>query len=278
MVNLSVAYQRPDKSTARLFVEVRLAFGDPRAENKGFVAGSGPTTWNESSHNADAYGVAHAVDIGVDIEGDGTGIPVSAAEPLANFLRGFIGSRVAYVIYNHRIDTGNGWQPYYGISPHEDHIHVSTTWDYYWGDYAPAMAWNPDDSAVWGVAGSITPGGSEVRPIEEKDWFDTVDENTLSNLFRKLLREESPKAVWGMSGKRPGEKGDQTMWNRVVVANEQAIRAAANSGAALELAKQTAAKQGLDISKIDAAVQAAVKKALEDGTVNVDINVGGPNG
>lgn len=194
MANLAVRYQRPDKSTARLFAEVRLAFGDPRAENKGFVAGSGPTTWNESSHNADAFGVAHAVDIGVDIEGDGTGIPVEAAEPLANFLRGFIGSRIAYVIYNRRIDSGNGWQPYTGESPHQDHIHVSTTWDYFWGDYAPAMAWNPDDGAVWGVGGSITPGGGSVRPIPKED--DMTEYNDWSAASKQAFLKDMYKALW----------------------------------------------------------------------------------
>ena len=243
MVNLSVAYQRPDKSTAKLFAEVRLAFGDPRAENKGFVAGSGPTTWNESSHNADAYGIAHAVDIGVDIEGDGTGIPVSAAEPLANFLRGFIGSRIAYVIYNHRIDSGNGWEPYGGESPHEDHIHVSTTWDYYWGDYAPAMAWNPDDGSVWGIAGSITPGGSQVRPIETKDWFDMATKQDLidaipaalaspagQKAIRTAINNEltSPRgrsalgqAVWGMVSSVKGV----TMWRYLTDAARKIINA-----------------------------------------------------
>lgn len=35
-------------------------------------------------------------------------------------------SRVAYVIYNHRIyQHSTGWKPYYGSNPHTQHVHVS---------------------------------------------------------------------------------------------------------------------------------------------------------
>ncbi|QTF71249.1 hypothetical protein [Arthrobacter woluwensis] len=43
-----------------------------------------------------------------------------------------------------------------------------------------------------------------------------------------------------------------------------------------EIIRQLTSQQGLDPAKVDSVVQEAVKKALADGTVTVDINVGGP--
>lgn len=281
MANMSVAYQRPNYSLQTLVKEVYALYGyTPRRASEYVTGYKDPN--NFTGHNADNRGVVHAVDIFTDENGN---LPEAEGRALAEKLRqiGAATGRFNYLI--HDMSPGapapkiagafNNWQweDYTGSSPHSDHIHISTV-DLYWGDPVNFPASVYDSTATWGLA-KINPSGGGVTPLPEKDWFDNMDENTL----RKIIREETPKVIWGMSGKRPSEKGGQTMWNRVVVANEQAVRAAANSAAALELAKQAAAKQGLDVSKIDSIVTEAVKKGLADGTVDVNVTVaGGTNG
>lgn len=176
MVNLAVGQWRPDGAAASLWAEVQ-AWAGTRAQTKGFFAGSGPTTWNVTSHNADNQGIAHAVDIGVDIEGDGTGLTHDQAHWLFNVHLRAIGradqqagrhGRLAYIIYNGYIfGDHTGWdnRAYTGSSPHRDHGHISTTFDYYWGDPPPQTAqWEWDDRSPWGIVGGLVPAGS-VTPI-----------------------------------------------------------------------------------------------------------------
>jgi len=51
---------------------------------------------------------------------------------------------IQYMIWNSRIweayDSTPSWQPYYGSSPHTDHIHISFGWD---GAYKRSTYWNP---------------------------------------------------------------------------------------------------------------------------------------
>lgn len=204
MVNLSVAYAGPVPAAATLWGEVKTRWPDC-AESKGFVAGSGPTLWNISSHNADANGRAHALDIGVDIEGDGTGIPVADGIELSETLRaigytewldGRVG-RLAYIIHRGRIagdHTGWAWTPYAGISPHFDHIHVSFSYDFAWGDPVWESTAEYNSTAPWGVATMISGQSSGIAPIE-KEWED-MDENEIA------------AAVWSMPiTLRDGTKG-----------------------------------------------------------------------
>lgn len=205
MVNTSVQQWRPDGASASLWAEVQARYGS-RAQNKGFWAGSGATTWNITSHNADNQGIAHAVDIGVDIEGDGTGLLVADADWLfnkhlraigrADYLAGRHG-RLAYVIYNGQIfGDHTGWdnRAYTGSSPHRDHGHISTTFDYYWGDPPPQTAqWEWDSRASWGISGALIPASS-ITPIEEEDFLMalTPDEETAFKhaTFTKAGQEE----------------------------------------------------------------------------------------
>lgn len=168
MVNMAVPYSRPDRASLTLWNEVVARYG-ARAQNKGFVTGY-KAPGNVTSHNADAHGVTHAVDLGVDIEGDGSGIPVAEAESIA--LQICRSGKAKYVIYNRRIasvNTGWEWWAYTGASPHLDHIHVSTAWDFYWGDPCPTPNTETDSMTGWGIAGINPAGGGTITPIEEDD-------------------------------------------------------------------------------------------------------------
>lgn len=179
MLNMTVQYRGPDGMSQQLWDEVRAKYGG-RAQNKGFVTGwmADARAGQTGGHFADAYGVTHAVDIGVDIESDGSGLLPKDALALAEHLRklGAAGkhpfSKRGYLIHDlsttttptPRIagfHTGWKWQAYTGASPHSDHIHVTTGGDQQWGG-APQLApvvYNSKQS--WGVAkaAAATPGG-----------------------------------------------------------------------------------------------------------------------
>lgn len=198
MVNLTIPYSKPIPAAATMWAEVQARWPDS-AENKGFVAGSGPTTWNISSHNADSNGYAHALDIGVDIEGDGTGIPIQAGIDLSEHLRA-IGykkwksgraGRLAYIIHRGRIagdHTGWAWIAYTGQSPHYDHIHVSFSYDYFWGDPVWESTSDVYSTAPWGIS-TLTGQGSGITPInpsEEDDMFTDKDKANLETTLGRV--------------------------------------------------------------------------------------------
>lgn len=277
MVNMNVPYSRPNRSLLTLRDEIYRAYGYTPARASEFVTGYKSPS-NFTGHNADANGVVHAMDVFTDENGN---LPEAQGRALAEKLRltGKATGRFSYLI--HDMSPGapdpriagafNGWEwaPYTGESPHSDHIHISTC-DLYWGDPVAFPADVYDSTASWGIAG-INPSGGGVRPIEPKD--DELSASEVATLMAAI--KAIPGEVWSFSGKRPSEKNNQTMWNREVVDNENGARTAAQLAALTEVVKQLAVKQGLDITKIDAAVQEAVKKALADNTVNVDVTVGG---
>lgn len=188
MVNMSVPYRRPDGMSLQLREEVRTRFG-AREQNKGFVTGymDAARAGQTGGHFADAHGVTHAYDIGVDIEADGTGLCPADALWLAEHLRalGAAGrhpfSRRGYLIHDMSttttpapriagFQTGWRWQVYTGASPHSDHIHVTTGGDQQWGE-APQL--DPvvyNSRQPWGVAVAPTPAPAPVgamRPAPE---------------------------------------------------------------------------------------------------------------
>ena len=180
MVNMAVIYDRPDGLSARLWAETQALFG-PRAQNKGFVSGyrDGAYGGAESGHYPDQNGITHAVDIGVDIEGDGTGLTVQDGIKLAAYLDelGRSGrmpgwSRWGYRIHRQTIcGAFNGWvpQPYAGVSPHLDHVHVSVVGDNPWGEPSRATPAEFDSTASWNLAaafggGSVAPSTSPPKP------------------------------------------------------------------------------------------------------------------
>ncbi len=65
---------------------------------------------------------------------------------------------INYIIWNRQMwrayDPGRGWAPYYGVSPHTDHIHFSFNWD---GAYKRTSWWS-------GVAVTTLTGPTGVTP------------------------------------------------------------------------------------------------------------------
>lgn len=178
-MNLSVKYIGPDGMSKQLLEEVQSRFG-ARAQNKGFVTGymNDARAGITGGHFADKYGITHAVDIGVDIELDGSGLLPKDALWLAEHLRelGSRGkhpfSRRGYLIHDMSttrtpqpriagFHTGWKWQVYTGASPHSDHIHVTTGGDQQWGGepQLPPHVYNSRQS--WEISSTVK-GGSPV--------------------------------------------------------------------------------------------------------------------
>lgn len=175
MVNMNIPYRGPDGMSAQLFAEVRTRFG-ARAQNLGYITGypEAARRGETGGHFPDVHGITHAVDIGVDIQSDGTGLDTRDALWLAHHLRalGAAGkhpfSRRGYLIHDMSetttprpliagFHTGWKWQPYTG-SAHSDHIHVTTGGDQQWGmapQLEPAVY---NSKASWGIAAAtVTP-------------------------------------------------------------------------------------------------------------------------
>lgn len=151
MVNLNVQYRRAGISLRRLMAEIR-AWRPGALQNKGFITGY-KSAGNYSGHNADSKGITHAVDIGVDIENDGTGLDPADAARLVEHLRKNCHRWIQYIIYNGRIcgnHTNWQWAFYAGASPHTDHIHISEC-DLYYGDPSPIPASVYDAKHSWGI-------------------------------------------------------------------------------------------------------------------------------
>lgn len=198
MVNMNVAWAGPNPSLATFARELNARFGNPTRFYE-YVTGY-KSPGNITSHNADAYGRGHGMDIFV---GEGHNISVEQGIDLAERLRqeGKRGSipghpdRLAYIIHRGRIagdHTGWEWVAYTGTADHYDHIHISSVFDYYWGD---VVAGNPADynsTAAWNLWSNSTskPQGSDITPInpsEEDDMFDNKDRANLETTLGKVL-------------------------------------------------------------------------------------------
>lgn len=157
MVNMAVQWRGPNSSLATLAKELNARFGNPSRFYE-YVTGYKSAS-NVTSHNADNNGIGHAMDIFV---GAGHNISVEQGIDLAERLRleGKKGSiprhpdRLAYIIHRGRIagdHTNWEWVAYNGIADHYDHIHISSVFDYFWGD---VVAGNPADynsTAAWNL-------------------------------------------------------------------------------------------------------------------------------
>ena len=175
MVNMNVGWAGPNPSLAKLAGELNARFGPPKRHYEYVTGYKSPT--NITSHNADAYGRGHGMDIFV---GAGHNISVEQGIDLAERLRleGKKGSipghpdRLAYIIHRGRIcgdHTGWEWVAYNGVADHYDHIHISSVFDYYWGD---VVAGNPDDynsTAAWNLWTTALPQADNIIPIQEDE-------------------------------------------------------------------------------------------------------------
>ncbi|MGY4845513.1 CHAP domain-containing protein [Kocuria sp. MNB10] len=190
-MDLTVTYRGPDGMSQQLWDEVRARYG-ARAQNKGFITGymADARAGSTGGHFADRHGITHAVDIGVDIEADGTGLLPADALALAEHLRALGAggqhpfSKRGYLIHDlsttttpaPRIagfHTGWKWQVYTGASPHSDHIHVTTGGDQQWGgppQLDPAVY---NSRASWGVQQKGAVVSTDTRAAAEiAEWLD----------------------------------------------------------------------------------------------------------
>ena len=158
MPNMAVQYQGPNPCLRVLTTELRTRFGNP-ARTYEFVTGYKSAS-NVSGHNADNYGVVHSVDIFVGPGNLSEAQGIDTAERLR--LEGTKGKiaghpdRLAYIIHRGRIagdHTNWLWVAYTGADWHGDHIHVSSVFDYYWGDPVPGNLdpSNYNSTAPWNL-------------------------------------------------------------------------------------------------------------------------------
>lgn len=185
MVNMAVPYRGPDGLSAQLWAEVQARFG-ARAQNLGFVTGypEAARRGETGGHFPDRHGITHAIDIGVDIQADGTGLLPADALWLAEYLRtvGAGGAhpfgREGYLIHDMSKTLQAApkiagayndwtWEPYRGASPHSDHIHITTAGDQQWGEAPKLPPAVYDSRQSWGIGtgGTVTDTGWAMRPV-----------------------------------------------------------------------------------------------------------------
>lgn len=155
MVNMLVEWAGPDASLLTLTRTLTERHGQPTRPYEYVTGYKSPA--NISGHNADSNGRGHSVDIFV---GPGQNISIEQGIDLAERLRiegtkGTIAGhpdRLAYIIHRGRIagdHTGWEWVAYTGKDGHYDHIHVSSTFDYYWGDAVWESGLDYNSTASW---------------------------------------------------------------------------------------------------------------------------------
>lgn len=287
MPNMNVAYRGPDPSLIKLTSELRAHYGNP-ARTYEYVTGY-KDPGNFSGHNADSNGIVHAVDIFTDDHGN---IPQPEGRALAERLRqvGAATNRFSYLI--HDMSPGapkpmiagqfNGWkwQAYGGADMHSDHIHVSIA-DLYWGDPCPVPASAYNNTAAWNVTGgSITkPQSGTVTPIKpiQKGFL-----MALTDAEQKLIYDRIKAYTDAPSGTIPAKVVtavlDEPITRGGGVGGKTSLRSTvayldANLAALRSVVEQLAKGQGVTIDY--AKIQDAVKSALKDGTVQVDVTVAG---
>lgn len=284
MVNMAVAYRRANYSLQTLLGEIEDVWPS-RQQNKGFVTGYKSPS-NYSGHNADSNGICHAYDIGVDIEGDGTGLLPKDAEWLANYLRTQMNPRFQYLIYNRRIagnHTGWKWHIYTGASPHKDHIHISVL-DLYWGDPVSVPASVYDSTASWGIKNAYY---GNTKPKPKKEWDEMVSKKEFEDILDNRVTKIVARYV-GDTVKVPHNQGSEqsrknnptwtnanalnNAWEAANDAETYARRAEANSAKALALVEKLAERDGLSKEDIEA-VKDAVSETLAESIVDVEVSV-----
>lgn len=168
-----VVYQRPARGLSTLTAKLRRIYGNPKRTYE-YVTGYG--TGGESSHNADANGIAHAVDIFVGPGNLTEAQGIDLAERLrAEGKRGKIPGhpdRLAYIIHRGQIagdHTGWEWIKYTGPDWHGDHIHVSSVFDYRWGEVVAGNPADYDSAADWDLWENefqpATPQSGTITPV-----------------------------------------------------------------------------------------------------------------
>ena len=286
MVNLAVEWAGPNFSLSTLAKELNAKFGAPKRAYE-YVTGY-KSAANVSGHNADNNGRGHSMDIFVGV---GQNISVEQGIDLAERLRleGKKGDipghpdRLAYIIHRGRIagdHTNWEWVAYNGIADHYDHIHVSSVFDYYWGD---PVAGNPADynsTQAWNLWGATSGQGSDITPIpEKKDWFDMATPSELRTIVREevaLLFDQGKHLTY----KNP--KNGPDVWGIITGTHRDAVKLVAEQAAQRSIIDQLAKGQGvaIDYAKLDEAIAGAVDKSVKDaiaGSISIEgtVVVGG---
>lgn len=299
MVNMGVIYQRPNRSLSTYTAELRAKYGDPDRTYEYVTGYKSPS--NISGHNADNNGVVHSVDVFVGPGNLTEAQGIAEAELLrVEGTKGTIPGhpdRLAYIIHRQRIagdHTGWAWIDYTGPDGHYDHIHVSSVFDYYWGDPVAGDPLDYDNSAAWNLGGTVTkPQGTTITPIA--GGLTMADINTLTKQLTDIQGKLADIETSGgkksslrqfiADGTRAAQtaaaqtsdintsSGPQSLRSFVAQGTRAAQATQADNAALRNVVEQLATAKGtpIDYGK----VEAAVAKALKDGTVTVDVTVAG---
>ena len=152
--DLSVKHVRSDLAVQTLWNEIVARWG-AQAQQAEPLAEEDHGSLGCDFHFPDAQGISHALDIRVDLEGDGEGLSIEDGMWLAEYLRG-VGwrtARFAYLIHRGQIaGTFSGWRwaPYRGLNATMDRIHLSISQSV-WGAPASIGPEVFDSTNSWGV-------------------------------------------------------------------------------------------------------------------------------
>ena len=277
MVNLAVEWAGPNFSLSTLAKELNAKFDAPKRAYE-YVTGY-KSAANVSGHNADNNGRGHSMDIFV---GAGQNISVEQGIDLAERLRleGKKGDipghpdRLAYIIHRGRIagdHTNWEWVAYNGIADHYDHIHVSSVFDYYWGD---PVAGNPADynsTQAWNLWGATSGQGSDITPIPKEE-LSMADINTILgwiNTVHNAVRDNATATNKKIDETKAAVQGDlNTVHNAI-------RRDVGGQLAGLrEAITQLPGGKDIDLAAVEAAAKRGAESALAEG-VDVNVSVGG---
>lgn len=161
MANYNVAYQRPAQMLLSLRDELNAVFPGRSTAIDGFVSGyDGPNnpTYGISAHNANNLGHCMAFDITTL---PGVHIDEWEGRALAEYLRAKMNENFAYLIHDMSEgapapkiagnQTNWAWVTYGGIDAHSNHIHISLTNDYAWGESCGLAQSVYDSDVYWGI-------------------------------------------------------------------------------------------------------------------------------
>lgn len=161
--NYGVSYVRPAKSLLRLRDELNAVFPGRFTGTDGFITGYDSQRnprWGSSGHNPNSLGHVMAFDISTPANGQQ--IDEATGRALADYLRTQVNVKFKYLIHDQgpaapepRIAgdfSAWDWQVYTGPAAHSDHIHISITDDYLWGDNCGCPQEVYDDESSWGIA------------------------------------------------------------------------------------------------------------------------------
>lgn len=170
--------------------------------------------------------------------------------------------RIKYIIANNLILSGNGgpspwaWRPYFGSNAHTRHFHLSVI-------ASPAC----DDTTPWNLA-SLRSGGGGAAPGQEDDMPSAkeVAEEVWAYMIHnhQLGRKEWAKTSLG------------ALQDRIV--RQQIAPLRGEVAALAEAHRQDRAGEDRDLDAVRQAAREGTEQALAEGTVNVDIDVTGPEG